>query len=101
MKTNNLSLRIPVDLDEKFDALAVKTGKLKADLLRDALRLGLDDLGLVKKTDFERLKEEVVAAKAKGDAQAKPPQRGGNCQAASIGRVSPGPVKRKSRTGTR
>jgi hypothetical protein len=34
-------------------------------------------------------------------SSAKPPQRAGNCQAASIGRVGPGPVKRKSRTVAR
>jgi hypothetical protein len=73
------------------------------EMLRDAAAAtGIPISGLINSCVRARLNSLVDALDPPVDppppSSAKPLNRAGNCQAASIGRVSPGPVKRKSRT---
>lgn len=74
MKTIVINIRIPEDMDPEIEAAAKKLVRSKADTIRDAIRLGLVELALLKGSDYDRMKEEIRAAKLALADKPDPPQ---------------------------
>ena len=65
MQTHPKNIRITAEIDEKINEAVAKTGLTKAEVMRAAIELGIEDLLLVQKSPMDRLKDEVRDAKSK------------------------------------